>query len=161
MAVPRDFSFSIDRGGTFTDVFAETPKGPVIMNLLAVDKAHYPSAPREGVRRVLELVTGKPHPSGSPLDASYVSESVGMGWCANRTSSTAAFVRFAWAQLLRLTHSSKEKVPWVCGWVSCSPTLDYTGARCALVVTEGYRDLLFIGNQSRPKIFDLKVSEGL
>lgn len=50
------FSFAIDRGGTFTDVYSECPNGEVrVMKLLSVDPA-YPDAPREGIRRILEQV---------------------------------------------------------------------------------------------------------
>lgn len=66
------FSFAIDRGGTFTDVFCLCPGGKVtsllfskmlqhcvqvrVMKLLSVDPANYPDAPREGIRRILEQV---------------------------------------------------------------------------------------------------------
>ena len=50
------FRFAIDRGGTFTDVYAECPEGKVrVMKLLSVDPA-YPDAPREGIRRILGAV---------------------------------------------------------------------------------------------------------
>ena len=52
----RQFRFAIDRGGTFTDVYAECPGGELrVMKLLSVDPA-YPDAPREGIRRILEQV---------------------------------------------------------------------------------------------------------
>lgn len=35
--------------------------------------------------------------------------------------------------------------------------LERKGARCALITTEGFGDLQLIGNQSRPKIFDLEI----
>lgn len=35
--------------------------------------------------------------------------------------------------------------------------LERKGQRTALAVTAGFRDLLHIGNQSRPDIFDLEV----
>ena len=51
------FQFAIDRGGTFTDVYARCPGGKIrVMKLLSVDPAHYPDAPREGIRRILEQV---------------------------------------------------------------------------------------------------------
>ncbi|KLO99239.1 Uncharacterized protein Y057_14493 [Fusarium fujikuroi] len=54
---------SIDRGGTFTDVHAIIPGRPdIVLKLLSVDPAHYNDAPTEGIRRVIELFTGKPHP---------------------------------------------------------------------------------------------------
>lgn len=35
--------------------------------------------------------------------------------------------------------------------------LERQGERTVLVTTKGFRDLLYIGNQSRPKIFDLEI----
>ncbi len=62
MADPTKFRFSIDRGGTFTDVYAEIPGEPGFMTLklLSEDPENYPDAPREGIRRILEQVTGEP-----------------------------------------------------------------------------------------------------
>lgn len=40
------FQFAIDRGGTFTDVFARCPNGQVrVMKLLSVDPKNYKDAP--------------------------------------------------------------------------------------------------------------------
>lgn len=51
------FEFAIDRGGTFTDIYARCPGGKVrVMKLLSVDPANYEDAPREGIRRILEQV---------------------------------------------------------------------------------------------------------
>ena len=35
--------------------------------------------------------------------------------------------------------------------------LERKGERCALVTTKGFKDLLYIGNQARPRIFDLEI----
>ncbi|KAK3853136.1 hypothetical protein Pcinc_040305 [Petrolisthes cinctipes] len=49
------------------------------------------------------------------------------------------------------------------GWIRMGTTvatnalLERKGERMALAITEGFRDLLHIGNQARPNIFDLKV----
>lgn len=52
------FCFAIDRGGTFTDVYARCPGGKVrVMKLLSEDPANYADAPTEGIRRILEQVT--------------------------------------------------------------------------------------------------------
>lgn len=52
----RGFKFAIDRGGTFTDVYAECPDGKIIvMKLLSEDPA-YKDAPTEAIRRILEKV---------------------------------------------------------------------------------------------------------
>ncbi len=39
--------------------------------------------------------------------------------------------------------------------VATNALLERKGERVALLVTNGFRDLLYIGNQSRPKLFDL------
>lgn len=39
--------------------------------------------------------------------------------------------------------------------VATNALLERKGERVALLVTDGFRDLLHIGNQSRPKLFDL------
>eukprot|EP00659_Diplonema_papillatum_P022552 gene22552-34511_t len=54
--------FAIDRGGTFTDIYAETPKGVRVAKLLSVDKGNYEDAPREGIRRILNEVYGTSAP---------------------------------------------------------------------------------------------------
>lgn len=41
--------------------------------------------------------------------------------------------------------------------VATNALLERTGERIALVVTEGFRDCLQIGNQARPRIFDLAI----
>lgn len=52
------FQFAIDRGGTFTDVFARCPNGKIrTLKLLSEDPANYSDAPREGIRRILEQVS--------------------------------------------------------------------------------------------------------
>lgn len=53
----RGFRFSIDRGGTFTDIYAECPNGKArVLKLLSEDPQNYPDAPREGIRRILQEV---------------------------------------------------------------------------------------------------------
>lgn len=53
----EEFQFAIDRGGTFTDIWARCPGGKIeVMKLLSVDPQNYKDAPREGIRRILEQV---------------------------------------------------------------------------------------------------------
>jgi len=62
MSEPNSFRFSIDRGGTFTDIYAEVPAEPGfrILKLLSENPQQYPDAPLEGIRRIIQEVTGKP-----------------------------------------------------------------------------------------------------
>ena len=41
--------------------------------------------------------------------------------------------------------------------VATNALLERKGERFGLIITAGFRDLLHIGNQSRPQIFDLEV----
>jgi len=56
--------FCIDRGGTFTDVYAEIPghRNGRVLKLLSVDPLNYDDAPVEGIRRILEEFTGEKIP---------------------------------------------------------------------------------------------------
>lgn len=122
-AKPLGIRIAIDRGGTFTDVHASIPgRDDIILKLLSVDPANYQDAPTEGIRRILELATGRPHPRGQLLDLRHI-ESIRMGTT-----------------------------------VATNALLERKGARTALLITKGFKDLLFIGNQSRPNIFDLTVA---
>ena len=51
------FRFSIDRGGTFTDVYAECPNGKVVVLKLLSEDPAYPDARTEAIRRILQEVS--------------------------------------------------------------------------------------------------------
>ncbi|XP_066522637.1 5-oxoprolinase [Hoplias malabaricus] len=116
------FDFAIDRGGTFTDVFAHLPDGRErVLKLLSHDPQNYRDAPTEGIRRILEQETGLSFPRDHPLDSSLI------GWIRMGTT------------------------------VATNALLERQGERTALLVTRGFRDLLHIGTQARPNLFDLEV----
>jgi len=54
-----------------------------------------------------------------------------------------------------------DKIEWIRmgTTVATNALLERKGAKTTLVTTKGFRDLLQIGNQSRPKIFDLEISK--
>ncbi|XP_061463198.1 5-oxoprolinase isoform X2 [Rhineura floridana] len=117
------FQFAIDRGGTFTDVFARCPGGKVrVLKLLSEDPLNYSDAPTEGIRRILEEECGVLFPKDQPLDTSRIE------WIRMGTT------------------------------VATNALLQRRGERLALLITKGFRDLLHIGNQARPHIFDLAIS---
>ena len=123
MSDPGKFRFSIDRGGTFTDIYAEIPAPPGFMTLklLSEDPSNYSDAPREGIRRILEKVTGRRQPEDD-IDASPIE------WIRMGTT------------------------------VATNALLERKGEPTVLVVTQGFRDILRIGNQNRPRIFDLRIN---
>ncbi|KAJ3185459.1 hypothetical protein HDU87_000080 [Geranomyces variabilis] len=125
----RDIRVCIDRGGTFTDCIAFYPAADgsgrtetLIVKLLSVDPDSYSDAPREGIRRILENITGIPHPKDRPVDTSRI-------------------------KLIRMGTT-----------VATNALLERRGDPSALIITKGFKDLLHIGNQSRPKIFDLAIA---
>ncbi|XP_058035036.1 5-oxoprolinase isoform X5 [Ahaetulla prasina] len=118
--LPAKFQFAIDRGGTFTDVFARCPDGKIrVMKLLSEDPANYRDAPTEGIRRILQEECGVPFPKDQPLKTTCIE------WIRMGTT------------------------------VATNALLERKGERFALLITKGFRDLLYIGNQARPSIFDL------
>ncbi len=56
------WQFSIDRGGTFTDVIGIDPKGRLHTAKLLSDSPAYPHAAIEGIRRLLDLPPDAPIP---------------------------------------------------------------------------------------------------
>ena len=62
MVEPNLFRFSIDRGGTFTDIYAEVPGEPgfKILKLLSENPQQYLDAPLEGMRQIIQESIGKP-----------------------------------------------------------------------------------------------------
>ncbi|GAM40393.1 oxoprolinase [Talaromyces pinophilus] len=114
---------AIDRGGTFTDAWAQIPGHPtdIIFKVLSVSPGEYDDAPTECIRQILEIASGSAIPRGTLLDLEPV-ESIRMGTT-----------------------------------VATNALLERKGERVALLITKGFRDLLKIGNQARPNIFDLSV----
>ena len=117
------FRFSIDRGGTFTDVYAEVPGTPgfTTVKLLSEDPVNYADAPREGIRRILAQY-GHVH-TDNTIDASQIE------WIRMGTT------------------------------VATNALLERKGAPCGLLITKGFGDVLQIGNQDRPRIFDLEIQK--
>ncbi|KAG6805205.1 hypothetical protein H0H92_000301, partial [Tricholoma furcatifolium] len=74
-----------------------------------------------GIRRVLEIVTGKTIPRNTILETEKI-------------------------DYIRLSTT-----------VATNALLERKGHKHALLITRGFKDLLLIGNQSRPKIFDLNI----
>lgn len=73
------FQFAIDRGGTFTDVYARCPGGKVrVMKLLSVDPHNYDDAPREAIRRIIQEETGHALDKDGKVDSSLIT-SIRMG----------------------------------------------------------------------------------
>jgi 5-oxoprolinase (ATP-hydrolysing) len=146
MLFPR-FRFAIDRGGTFTDVVAtvEASDGSfqvTTRKLLSRNPSAYPDAPSEGIRRVLRdflpeiTLTAKQQQQQGDTHA-------------DPTASTA---------LIAEAHIAEIRMGTT---VATNALLERQGVRSVLVVTRGFVDVLAIGNQTRPKLFDLNVVKNM
>ncbi|KAL2864050.1 Hydantoinase B/oxoprolinase-domain-containing protein [Aspergillus lucknowensis] len=120
---PHGIRIAIDRGGTFTDAWAEVPgrKEHIVFKILSVCPEEYDDAPTECIRQILEIALGTSIPRGSLLDLDPI-ESIRMGTT-----------------------------------VATNALLERKGDRVAFLATKGFRDILLIGNQTRPDLFDLSV----
>ncbi|PLW42650.1 hypothetical protein PCASD_08497 [Puccinia coronata f. sp. avenae] len=127
----HSIQISIDRGGTFTDVYAswtttdqqhhqQQQRHEWITKLLSKDSA---DAPREGVRRVLQHILEQDIPKDAQINTDKI-------------------------DYIRLSTT-----------VATNALLERKGAQHALMVTKGFKDILEIGNQSRPRIFDLAIQK--
>jgi hypothetical protein len=183
----KQVSFSIDRGGTFTDVYCEVHDGAhstpttKVMKLLSVDPENYPDAPREGIRRFLESELGVPLPRNEKIPTAHI-RSIRMGTTVatnallERQVRGCLLPRCSIGFYVFLSCLSACLCVCVCVCVSvcvsvCLPVSScggyshvvclrvgaWQGERTALVTTKGFRDLLHIANQSRPNIFDLEI----
>ena len=76
----RGIRIAIDRGGTFTDAWADVPglSEHIVFKVLSVCPEEYDDAPTECIRQILETATSTSIPRGTPLDLEPV-ESIRMG----------------------------------------------------------------------------------
>ncbi|WP_293450872.1 hydantoinase B/oxoprolinase family protein [Planktotalea sp.] len=110
------WQFWVDRGGTFTDIVAKTPKGELRTHkLLSENPEVYVDAAVHGIRDLLDLDPNDPIPQGQ----------IG----AVKMGTT----------------------------VATNALLERKGERTLLLITKGMRDLLRIGFQNRPRLFDLNI----
>lgn len=110
------WQFWVDRGGTFTDIVAKSPKGDLrTRKLLSENTEVYPDAAVYGIRQLLGLGPNDVIPRGKI-------SAVKMGTT-----------------------------------VATNALLERKGERTLLLITKGFRDLLRIGYQNRPRLFDLEI----
>lgn len=104
-----------------------------------MDPSNYADAPTEAIRQVLQIHTGKSIPRDSKLDTSCVGKLI--------AANTLVALLIFFLEWVRMGTT-----------VATNALLERKGERTALLITEGFRDLLRIGNQSRPAMFDMAIN---
>lgn len=115
------FDFSIDRGGTFTDVYCEyyqkdsKTKQHTILKLLSED-SHYSDAPREAIRRLIALHTKQEYPANEKLIAKNI-KSIRMGTTVatnalleRKGTKTALLITKGFRDLMLIGTQNRQKI---------------------------------------------------
>jgi len=112
------WAFWVDRGGTFTDIVANSPEGHTFTHkLLSNNPEHYEDAAVEGIRQCLGLAVTEPIP------------------------------------IEQIRHVKMGTT------VATNALLERKGERTLLLVSQGFADLLEIGNQTRSELFNLNIQK--
>jgi 5-oxoprolinase (ATP-hydrolysing) len=150
----KGWSFSIDRGGTFTDIVARAPGGRLLTaKLLSDNPEQYDDAAVEGIRR---MVAEEEARHCEPFDAACggaQDELPLRGSEAIRTSASPE------AGLLRRSAPRNDGALTVKmgTTVATNALLERKGEPLVLAVTKGFGDSLRIGYQARPDIFARRI----
>ena len=105
------YRFAIDRGGTFTDVYARLPDGSErVLKLLSEDPASYADAPFEGIRRIMAAAGEDTHNlSGARIDSIRMGTTVATNALLERRGSPTLLVTSAgMGDLLQIGDQSRD-----------------------------------------------------
>lgn len=175
------FNFCIDRGGTFTDVYCEIPSeycaknhgSPYTVTKLLSKDPSYEDAPREGIRRILHQFLGK---DARTNENKVNSSQIGYIRMGTTVATNALLERKGEKTALIITKGFKLSDETItlhffvlllclCRFARtlfiincCFQLTKFTLFYCVTnAKNKNKRDLLEIGNQSRPNIFDLNI----
>ena len=133
--------FWIDRGGTFTDIVARTPAGALITRkLLSENPGQYDDAAVAGMREILAEhgeLDDLENRNEKPLE-SRLRGNDGGGDVAPFPAHKIAAIKMGTT-------------------VATNALLERKGAATVFAVTQGFADVLRIGTQNRPRLFDLNI----
>jgi 5-oxoprolinase (ATP-hydrolysing) len=132
-------SIAIDRGGTFTDCLGIVPGKPdILVKLLSNDPTNYSDACVWFQGSCLSKANSFNRPSEG----------------IRRILEQATGASIPRGQKIDTSNIQSIKMGTT---VATNALLERNSTKCALVVTKGFRDLLRIGDQTRPKLFDLNI----
>ncbi|WFC98230.1 5-oxoprolinase (ATP-hydrolyzing) [Malassezia yamatoensis] len=118
--------------GKIQIAIGEEPRD-IVIKLLSRDPSNYKDAPTEGIRRILEIATGRNIPRSEKIATHDI------GRCCSALTKL---------EYIRLSTT-----------VATNALLERAGEKHVLITTQGFRDIARIGNQARPAIFDLAINK--
>ena len=138
----KRFRFAIDRGGTFTDIYCEIYDS-IVSESHANDEEAKNSNSNPPKSRILKLLSEDPLSyNDAPTEGIRRLLESELGYSIPRNipvpTNQIDYIRMGTT-------------------VATNALLERKGERMALLTTKGFGDLQQIGNQSRPKIFDLEI----
>ncbi|KAJ8517891.1 hypothetical protein ONZ45_g4997 [Pleurotus djamor] len=114
----RSIRICADRGGTFCDLHASYPdpenpneRKELVVKLLSQDPSNYEDAPTEGIRRILETLTGEEIPRGEVLNYIRLSTTVATNALLERKGHKhALLITKGFKDLLLIGNQSRPKI---------------------------------------------------
>jgi 5-oxoprolinase (ATP-hydrolysing) len=134
----KGWSFSIDRGGTFTDIVARSPEGRLLTaKLLSDNPEQYDDAAVEGIRRMLAGPESR--------------------HCDERSDEAIQLPQPQPDGLPRSARNDGGLTVKMGTTVATNALLERKGEKLVLAITGGFGDALRIGYQARPDIFARQI----
>lgn len=169
MTLGDGWHFYIDAGGTFTDCIARNPEGRLSVSKVLSSGTVKARMERQGGRMVLAGIPALPDRF---FDGYTCRNAFGEEWLygdpdtAHREGPVELRANEP-APLLAIRMQLGARLNDPLGAVSVrlgttratNALLERKGARTAFLVTRGFGDLLAIGNQERPRLFDLAIKK--
>jgi 5-oxoprolinase (ATP-hydrolysing) len=111
MTKKNSWSFWIDRGGTFTDVVAQSPSGEVVVKkLLSENPEQYHDAPLHAIRECLNLKAGEPIPA-SAVTTIKMGTTVATNALLERQGAPVCFlVTKGFADVLKIAYQDRPEI---------------------------------------------------
>ncbi|MCA9239374.1 MAG: hydantoinase, partial [Planctomycetales bacterium] len=178
----RPWQFWIDVGGTFTDCLALTPAGEIRTHKLLSSGVYKGTVGQGSTRQLiidparrgdpvgffdgyslsvngeLTTVSAFDHATGALLLSQPLAAAPAVGDPYGLSSHEEAPVTgVRWLMQVRLADPIDGVDIRLGTTKGTNALLERRGARTAFVTTAGFRDVLRIGNQTRPKLFDLNI----
>jgi|TARA_Y100000034_G_scaffold17583_2_gene19287 5-oxoprolinase (ATP-hydrolysing) len=106
----RKWTFSIDRGGTFTDIIGVGPQGKIESIKVLSHSVDYTDPAIEGIRRMMDLKTGQPMPQNRVSRIRMGTTVATNALLERKGASVALFITKGFRDLLQIGHQARPEL---------------------------------------------------